>query len=253
MSGTVGAAAGRRGRARATTTRRSRISNTSRNRFWETLEKNIKDMLRETDKLLPEGSSETFVSGRGQSGLATTPGEHPAARPRGTDAVEHGDDADHAGPDADAAGLRVRRAAPHLPRSRLGHREPRGGHRHRARHLAPAREGRGVPRAGHRLRAPPGADRGDRRRGAAQRRLPVGRRLVGARDQRAGLLDPPELHRREPRRRPPFFSITYNNPNPAAGGNHLQHRSSCSTPSARRACSRARCSWCSTTRPRSSR
>lgn len=49
-----------------------RITNTSRNRFWETLEKNIKDMLRETDKLLPEGSSETFVSGRGQTGVSTT-------------------------------------------------------------------------------------------------------------------------------------------------------------------------------------
>jgi general secretion pathway protein D len=49
-----------------------RISNSSRNRFWETLEKNIKDMLRETDKLLPEGSSETFVSGRGQAGVSTT-------------------------------------------------------------------------------------------------------------------------------------------------------------------------------------
>lgn len=49
-----------------------RISNSSRNRFWETLERNIKDMLRETDKLLPEGSSETFVSGRGQTGVATT-------------------------------------------------------------------------------------------------------------------------------------------------------------------------------------
>ena len=49
-----------------------RINNTSRHRFWETLEKNVKDMLRETDKLLPEGSSETFVSGRGQAGLSTT-------------------------------------------------------------------------------------------------------------------------------------------------------------------------------------
>lgn len=48
------------------------ISNTSRNRFWDTLEKNLKDLLRETDKLLPEGSSETFVSGRGQSGSTTT-------------------------------------------------------------------------------------------------------------------------------------------------------------------------------------
>jgi general secretion pathway protein D len=41
-----------------------RISNTSRNRFWETLERNLQDLLRETDKLLPDGSSETFVSGR---------------------------------------------------------------------------------------------------------------------------------------------------------------------------------------------
>ncbi|HSN22024.1 MAG TPA: pilus (MSHA type) biogenesis protein MshL [Usitatibacter sp.] len=42
------------------------ITNTSRNRFWETLEKNIKDLLRETDKLLPEGSSETIVQRHGQ-------------------------------------------------------------------------------------------------------------------------------------------------------------------------------------------
>jgi general secretion pathway protein D len=49
-----------------------RINSTTRHRFWESLERNIKDMLRETDKLLPEGSSETFVSGRGQSGVATT-------------------------------------------------------------------------------------------------------------------------------------------------------------------------------------
>src|SRR5260221_3730640 len=44
----------------------------SRNRFWETLEKNIRDMLRETDKLLPEGSSETFVQNRGQGAVAST-------------------------------------------------------------------------------------------------------------------------------------------------------------------------------------
>ncbi|HRE15165.1 MAG TPA: type II and III secretion system protein, partial [Usitatibacteraceae bacterium] len=49
-----------------------RISNTSRHRFWETLERNVKDMLRETDKLLPEGSSETFVQNRGQVGSTTT-------------------------------------------------------------------------------------------------------------------------------------------------------------------------------------
>ena len=48
------------------------INAVAQHRFWERLEKNIKDMLRETDKLLPEGSSETFVQNRGQSALATT-------------------------------------------------------------------------------------------------------------------------------------------------------------------------------------
>ncbi len=48
------------------------ITNTAKNRFWETLEKNVKDLLRETDKLLPEGSSETFVQNRGQTAVATT-------------------------------------------------------------------------------------------------------------------------------------------------------------------------------------
>lgn len=37
------------------------IESTSKNRFWETLDKNIQDLLRETDKVLPEGSSETVI------------------------------------------------------------------------------------------------------------------------------------------------------------------------------------------------
>lgn len=37
------------------------IKNSSKNHFWETLTQNIKDILRETDKILPEGSSETLV------------------------------------------------------------------------------------------------------------------------------------------------------------------------------------------------
>jgi general secretion pathway protein D len=37
------------------------IKNVSKNHFWDTLTQNIKDILRETDKLLPEGSSETVV------------------------------------------------------------------------------------------------------------------------------------------------------------------------------------------------
>ncbi len=37
------------------------IKNFSKNHFWETLTQNIKDILHETDKILPEGSSETSV------------------------------------------------------------------------------------------------------------------------------------------------------------------------------------------------
>ncbi len=37
------------------------IKGSSKNRFWETLTQNIKDILHETDKILPEGSSETTV------------------------------------------------------------------------------------------------------------------------------------------------------------------------------------------------
>jgi MSHA biogenesis protein MshL len=48
-----------------------KIDNTSKNRFWESLEKNIKELLRETDKLLPEGSSETFVRDQVQGVSAT--------------------------------------------------------------------------------------------------------------------------------------------------------------------------------------
>lgn len=37
------------------------ITSSSKNHFWERLESNIKDILRETDKILPDGSSETSV------------------------------------------------------------------------------------------------------------------------------------------------------------------------------------------------
>ncbi|GAB2888841.1 type II and III secretion system protein [Uliginosibacterium flavum] len=39
----------------------ARIQNTSKNRFWDSLIQNVKDLLRETDKVLPEGSSERTV------------------------------------------------------------------------------------------------------------------------------------------------------------------------------------------------
>jgi MSHA biogenesis protein MshL len=66
-----------------------KVDNTSRNRFWETLEKNIKDMLRETDKVLPEGSSETFVQARSQghsNSPARAAGRRASPAPRATPA-----------------------------------------------------------------------------------------------------------------------------------------------------------------------
>lgn len=41
------------------------IKNTSKNKFWETLIQNIKDILHETDKILPDGSSETVTEQSG--------------------------------------------------------------------------------------------------------------------------------------------------------------------------------------------
>lgn len=54
----------------------TRIENSSRNQFWESIEHNIKDLLRETDKVLPEGSSETVVEqnlNQSASGTAALP------------------------------------------------------------------------------------------------------------------------------------------------------------------------------------
>ena len=42
-------------------TSRIQIENKSKNRFWESLEKNLKDLLYETDKIFPEGSTETIT------------------------------------------------------------------------------------------------------------------------------------------------------------------------------------------------
>ncbi|MBK7686971.1 MAG: pilus (MSHA type) biogenesis protein MshL [Rhodocyclaceae bacterium] len=47
------------------------IESTSKNRFWETLDKNIQDLLRETDKVLPEGSSETVIDRTDQQSNTT--------------------------------------------------------------------------------------------------------------------------------------------------------------------------------------
>lgn len=60
-----------------------RLDNVSKNRFWENLEKNIRDILRDTDKLLPEGSSETVVQNRSQGVTASTRPQTTAQRRAG--------------------------------------------------------------------------------------------------------------------------------------------------------------------------
>jgi MSHA biogenesis protein MshL len=64
----------------AQNTTQLRIDNASKNRFWESLEKNIKDMLRDTDKLLPEGSSETIVKDQSQGVSASNRSQTTAQR-----------------------------------------------------------------------------------------------------------------------------------------------------------------------------
>ena len=80
ISGSVGGATaqGPTGANNSTLT----ITNTAKNRFWETLERNIKDLLRETDKLLPEGSSETFVQSHGQTQAASSQSRTSSTRAR---------------------------------------------------------------------------------------------------------------------------------------------------------------------------
>ncbi len=68
--GAAGGAAGAGGGSQNSS--QIRLDNTSKNRFWENLEKNIRDILRDTDKLLPEGSSETVVQNRSQGTTAST-------------------------------------------------------------------------------------------------------------------------------------------------------------------------------------
>ncbi len=60
--GASGAATGSSGGGGATNNSSSTtVTNTANNRFWETLIANLRDLLRETDKVLPEGSSETVT------------------------------------------------------------------------------------------------------------------------------------------------------------------------------------------------
>ena len=84
ISGSVGGAVTTSGTGSGNNNSTLNIQSTAKNRFWETLEKNIKDLLRETDKELPPGSSETFVQTRGAGALTTTQSRAAAATRRST-------------------------------------------------------------------------------------------------------------------------------------------------------------------------
>lgn len=60
-SGTNTGTASSSGQGAGSNVSSTRVENKVSNRFWVSLEKNIQDLLRETDKILPEGSSETVV------------------------------------------------------------------------------------------------------------------------------------------------------------------------------------------------
>ena len=47
------------------------INTVSKNKFWDTLEKNLKDLLRETDKVFPEGTTETTIQRGSQAQVKT--------------------------------------------------------------------------------------------------------------------------------------------------------------------------------------
>ena len=65
----------------------TKIDNISKNHFWETLEKNLKDILRETDKILPEGSSETVVEHADQQSTSGTGAQPPKTAGKGNAAA----------------------------------------------------------------------------------------------------------------------------------------------------------------------
>jgi MSHA type pilus biogenesis protein MshL len=77
--GSGGAAGGAPASGGAGNVSNTSIQNSSKNQFWDQLEKNIKDILHETDKVFPEGSSETVIE---QANTQTSTGA--AALPQGS-------------------------------------------------------------------------------------------------------------------------------------------------------------------------
>lgn len=72
----IGTSSAATGGAQLSNNSSTAVTNKSDNHFWETLVQNVQDLLRETDKILPEGSSITTVE---QSGTQTTTGTGLAA------------------------------------------------------------------------------------------------------------------------------------------------------------------------------
>ncbi len=70
-------------------TSRIQIENKSKNRFWDSLEKNLKDLLHETDKIFPEGSTETMMEQNiAQSTTGTGASSTTLNAPRGTQVTQ---------------------------------------------------------------------------------------------------------------------------------------------------------------------
>jgi MSHA biogenesis protein MshL len=159
-------ATGSGGVAGSGNTSRIQIENKSRNRFWESLEKNLKDLLHETDKVFPEGSTETVTEQTASQSTTGTGAASPAQR-RGTCGAGRAD-AGRQSESGDAAEQRRHGSQAHdLPGSGIGNCQSGRRGDHRSGDLATAREGAGVPRSGDEQRSPAGADRSHDRRGDA--------------------------------------------------------------------------------------
>lgn len=87
ISSTGSAAGGASGGGGGGNNSLTKIDNKSLHHFWETLEKNIKDILRETDKILPEGANETVIErAPPQAVTGTQAGSASGANPTGAPA-----------------------------------------------------------------------------------------------------------------------------------------------------------------------
>ncbi|MDO9602487.1 MAG: secretin N-terminal domain-containing protein, partial [Rhodocyclaceae bacterium] len=65
------------------------VTSKAKNNFWESLEKNLKDILRETDKILPEGSSETVVERQDEQATTGTGATQPGTAGRSVNAAQN--------------------------------------------------------------------------------------------------------------------------------------------------------------------